>query len=206
MQLTEEWENVGVVDGVDKNGVYSKRNAPNVNWWICDEEGENCVAWLNGNWQMITTGTGENEKTYWYYKGMFDPEEEGDVYKRQVCDTEIFQYYFQLEKKRMERSGQRTWLALLALTAPDFCRLPPVKLREAVGQLDLVLRSSLRKGDIICRTHEAQFLLLLPNCNKSRSLRILARIEDRFRRSCTDPGLVLHKKVQPLAASSSRCV
>ncbi len=78
VQLTEEWENVGVVDGVDKNGVYSKRNAPNVNWWICDEEGENCVAWLNGNWQMITTGTGENEKTYWYYKGMFDPEEEGD--------------------------------------------------------------------------------------------------------------------------------
>lgn len=120
-----------------------------------------------------------------------------------VCDTEIFQYYFQLEKKRMERSGQRTWLALLALTAPDFCRLPPVKLREAVGQLDLVLRSSLRKGDIICRTHEAQFLLLLPNCNKARSLRILVRIEDEFRRSCTDPGLVLHKKVQPLAASSS---
>lgn len=119
------------------------------------------------------------------------------------CDPEIFKYFFQLEKKRMERSGQRACLALLALTAPDFRSLPPVKLREAVEHLSQVLCSSLRKGDIICRTHEAQYLLLLPNCSRARSLKILARIEDEFRKSYTDPGLVLHKKAQPLTADSS---
>lgn len=75
VQLNEEWEGVDEVNGVNKNGVYNERNAPNVNWWICDEAGENCVAWPNGKWQMITTGTGEDEATYWYYKGMFDPKE-----------------------------------------------------------------------------------------------------------------------------------
>ncbi len=119
------------------------------------------------------------------------------------CDPEIFKYFFKLEKKRMERNGQRTCLALLALTAPDFRKLPPENLRQAVEHLSRVLRYSLRKGDIICRTHEAQLLLLLPNCNKARSLRILARIEDEFRLNCPAPDLVLHKKAQPITADSS---
>lgn len=71
VQLNEEWKDVDVVGGVDRNGVYNERNAPNVNWWIGED------AWPGNpeEWQMITTGTGEGEATYWYYKGMFDPNE-----------------------------------------------------------------------------------------------------------------------------------
>lgn len=120
-----------------------------------------------------------------------------------LCDPGTFRYFYQLEMKRMERSGQQTWLALLALSASDFCRLPPEKLREAAKHLSRTLRSSLRKGDIICQTHEAQYLILLPNCNEIRSAKILTRIEDEFRRNYTAADLALHKRAQPLTAEGS---
>ncbi len=66
--ITETWANT---EDEENDGTWFERNAPNVNWWIGEDE------WPGDpeKWQMITTGTGENEETYWYYKGMFDPAE-----------------------------------------------------------------------------------------------------------------------------------
>ncbi len=121
-----------------------------------------------------------------------------------ICDPELFQYFYQLEKKRLERSGQSVCLGLLALTCPDFSSPPRSKLQEAMDYLARVLGGNLRKGDIICRTHEAQFLIILPNLDEAQSLRVLSRIEDKFRQGYAASGLVLHKKSQSLTSDSSR--
>lgn len=114
------------------------------------------------------------------------------------CDPDIFKYFFQLEKNRQERSGQGACLVLMALTSPDFRRPPREKLQEAMECLSQVLRSRLRKGDVICRSHEAQFLLLLPAVDAANAEKVLLRIEENFRKNISAQDLVLHKKIMPL--------
>lgn len=113
------------------------------------------------------------------------------------CDLELFRYFYQLEKKRLERSGQSTCLGLLALTGTNYCSPPREKLQEAMECLSQVLRSGLRKGDVVCRSHEAQFLLLLPAVDAANAFKVLARLEKSFRKNIPDRDLVLHKKILP---------
>lgn len=63
--ITESWE--GTEDGLH-DVVTNERDISNVNWWVGDK------AWPgdHAEWQMLATADG----TYWYYKGMFDPNED----------------------------------------------------------------------------------------------------------------------------------
>jgi len=69
--------------------------------------------------------------------------------------------------------------------------------------LSQVLRSSLRKGDVVCRSHEAQFLLLLPAVDAANARKVLLRIEESFRKNISSQDLVIHKKIMPLKAGST---
>lgn len=115
-----------------------------------------------------------------------------------LCDPELFRYFYQLERTRQERSGQRACLALLALSEPSLGMPSRKRLRSAMDTLLQVLRDSLRKGDIVCRVHEAQCLIILQNVDKDRSSKILSRIGDRFQQLLPESDLVLHRKCQPL--------
>lgn len=119
------------------------------------------------------------------------------------CDPELFQYFYRLEKKRLDRSGQSACLGLLAITSRDFQRLPRERLQEAMECLSQVFRSSLRKGDVVCRSHEAQFLLLLPAVDAANARKVLLRIEESFRKNISSQDLVIHKKIMPLKAGST---
>ena len=115
-----------------------------------------------------------------------------------LCDPELFSYIYRLERIRQERSGQSACLALLALTGPGY-QVPSRKaLRRAMEALLHILRTSLRKGDIICRTHEAQYLLILPGADEAGSSHVLSRISDIFQRTLPGTDLVLHQRRQLL--------
>ena len=115
-----------------------------------------------------------------------------------LCDPELFRYIYQLERIRQDRSGQSACLALLALTGPDY-RIPAREmLRCAMEALLGILRTNLRKGDVICRTHEAQYLLILPNVDEARSTQVLGRIDGIFQRSVHATDLLLHQRRQVL--------
>ncbi|MDI9457383.1 MAG: BTAD domain-containing putative transcriptional regulator [Dethiobacteria bacterium] len=116
-----------------------------------------------------------------------------------LCDHDLFHYFYQLEKKRQERSGQSVCLCLLALTNPDYHRPPREKLQESMETLSRVLRDNLRKGDVICRSHEAQFLLLLPGLDALAAKKVLLRIEEQFWKIVGNQEFVLHKKCQNLS-------
>ena len=69
--ITETWS-LPQEEGEPNVITYHKRDAANVNWSV---DGK---AWPGDpeKWQMITSGEGEEAVTYWYYKGMFDPDED----------------------------------------------------------------------------------------------------------------------------------
>jgi len=115
-----------------------------------------------------------------------------------LCDPDVFRYLYRLEKRRGERTGQAVFLALLTLARPDLDRPDPETLRRGMDRLEDHLVGSLRKGDVVSRWNEAQFLLIMPGLNMEQAEKVLERIKKGFVKKCDPRDLVLHTKLQSL--------
>jgi DNA-binding SARP family transcriptional activator len=115
-----------------------------------------------------------------------------------MCDAEMFRYFYKLEQLRGERSDIAVLLCLLTLVAPDHSRPPKSLLKSVMLNLQDVIMRSLRKGDLVTRWNEAQYLLMLPNLNREQALKVMQRIENDYIRQHSLQGLILQKKVETL--------
>ncbi len=114
------------------------------------------------------------------------------------CDPELFRYFYNLERFRVERNGQSILVGLLTLTSVDYS--PPDKniLRKVVQDLEKVTINSLRKGDIVTRWNESQIMMLLPGLNREQAEKVVSRIVNNYENNYSLQELVLHKKVESL--------
>ena len=115
-----------------------------------------------------------------------------------LCDAELFRYFYKLERLRGERSGQSVLLCLMTLITQDYSQPPGNTLREVMQNLQDVIMDSLRKGDLVTRWNEAQFLLMLPGLNREQAALVMERIEKLFTSQYSLKGLKLQKKVETL--------
>ncbi|MFO7951931.1 MAG: BTAD domain-containing putative transcriptional regulator [Bacillota bacterium] len=113
-----------------------------------------------------------------------------------LCDPELFRYFYKLERLRTERSGQSILLGLLTLTGPNYRPAEKGILKEVMNNLEGVILDSLRKGDLVTRWNDAQFLLMLPGLNREQSDNVIERIENNFHEKYSLLGLNFHKKVE----------
>lgn len=114
------------------------------------------------------------------------------------CDAELFRYFYKLERLRGERSGKTVLLCLITITNPDYSMPAAETLRDVAGNLQEVILDSLRKGDIVTRWNDAQFLMLLPGLNREQAGFVMDRTEKLYLAKHSLNGLVLHKKVESL--------
>lgn len=114
------------------------------------------------------------------------------------CDTELFRYFYNLERARLERNGQSVLLGLFTLTAPDYTLPNKDLLNDVMNNLQEIILDSLRKGDLITRWNDAQMLLLLPGLNREQADMVIERIEKNFLQKHSLKGLTLHKKIESL--------
>lgn len=119
------------------------------------------------------------------------------------CNPEMFRYFYKLERNRCQRSGYPVVLALFALTRPDDSLPPPEVLHPLMEQLQESLFKNLRKGDIVCRWNEAQFLLLLPGLKVAQSNAVLKRIEQSFGDGYKQENITIHKKAEDILPPES---
>ncbi len=114
------------------------------------------------------------------------------------CDPELFRYFYKLERLRAERSGKSVLLCLMTLTNPDYSLPASGQLKDVMNNLQDVVLESLRKGDIVTRWNEAQFLMLLPGLNREQATSVMERIESSYLGQYKLNELILHKKVESL--------
>lgn len=115
-----------------------------------------------------------------------------------LCDSELFRYFYKLERARIERSGQSSLLGLYTITDPDY-RMPDDKtLNVVIQQLQDIALNSLRKIDIVTRWNKAQLLILLPGLKREQAEMVISRIETNFLKKYSLKGLVIHKKIESL--------
>lgn len=115
-----------------------------------------------------------------------------------LCDPDVFRFLYKLEQRRGERSGQAVFLGLLTLTRPDYGMPMAKSLKETMERLKESLVTSLRKGDVVSRWNEAQYLVLLPGLSLEQAERVLGRIKERFRKGGGSKDIVLRAKLQSM--------
>ncbi len=114
------------------------------------------------------------------------------------CDYDYFKMLCYAERRAIERSGSATHVALLSITAPAEKPLSKRSMSRIVQQLGQVLRTNLRRGDIISRCSTSQYIILLPKANYENSCMVCRRCLAAFQRCHPHVTAKIHFLVQPL--------
>lgn len=115
-----------------------------------------------------------------------------------VCEYDLFKLLYRWIARSVVRNGDAVHLLLLSITDSSGNELPRRSLDRVVDNLLDLIRSNLRRGDVVTRCSVSQFILLLPQANYEHSCRISQRILRSFNRQYPHSPAVLHTSVHPL--------
>jgi DNA-binding SARP family transcriptional activator len=113
------------------------------------------------------------------------------------CDQESFRLFYEMEERRLGRNGQAVVLSSLTILGKGQV-LPQRELDLIMTQLGVILKEALRRGDIICRWNDAQYLVLLNSLNFEQAQRVLARVKDTFQKKYGYDHITLRCQSRPL--------
>ena len=114
------------------------------------------------------------------------------------CEYDFFRVLYQAEARALSRSGDAVHICLLSTAGEDGTELPKRSLDRCMENLQDLIRSNLRRGDIASRCSVSQFLLMLPRANYENSCMVCSRIVKTFARQYPHSPATLHYTVQPM--------
>lgn len=118
------------------------------------------------------------------------------------CDPEVFRFLYKLETRRVERTGQSVFLAMLTLTGKNLSSPDPQYLKESLNNLQHKLVAGLRRGDVITRWSNSQLLIILPGLNFEQAERVMERLTSDFRSLAKTPDISLHRDIKPISSTA----
>lgn len=114
------------------------------------------------------------------------------------CDYDFFKVLYHAEARAVARSGDAVHIGLISVTGDQNQELPKRSLDRCMENLQELIRTSLRKGDIAARCSVSQYILMLPQANYENSCKVCERIIRAFSRQYPHSPASLHYSVQPL--------
>ena len=114
------------------------------------------------------------------------------------CDFEVFRSLYRLEVRAAQRAEQDMFVALFTLMNEKGGALEGERLDRCMCLLLNIIHQCLRRGDVVSRFSQCQYILLLPTLTVENAERVAGRVVDRFVRGCPYLDLALEMSVQPL--------
>lgn len=114
------------------------------------------------------------------------------------CDYEVFKNIYRVEARTLARSGDTAYVSLLTLADKHDGAPEPKLIDVMMGRLLEVIRSSLRKGDVVTRFSAAQYIIMLPTVTYESGSAVIGRILKRFRSENSAGVVRLHARLLPL--------
>lgn len=114
------------------------------------------------------------------------------------CDYDFFRVIYHAEARAVARSGDAVHIGLISVTDEAGGDLPKRSLDRCMENLQELIRTSLRKGDVAARCSVSQYILMLPQANYENSGKVCERIIKAFSRQYPHSPAQLHYSVQPL--------
>lgn len=114
------------------------------------------------------------------------------------CDYDFFKVIYHAEARAVARSGDAVHICLFSVVGEHGAVLPKRSLDRAMENLQDLIRTSLRKGDVAARCSVSQFIIMLPQANYENSCKVCDRVVKAFFRQYPHSPADLHYSVQPL--------
>lgn len=114
------------------------------------------------------------------------------------CDYDFFKVIYHAEARVVARSGDAVHIGLLSVVGLNGAALAKRSLDICMENLQELICSNLRKGDIASRCSISQYIIMLPQANFENSCLVLDRIIKAFSRQYPHSPATLHYSVQPL--------
>ena len=87
---------------------------------------------------------------------------------------------------------------MLTLTGPDYGMPAAQALKTAAENLQYLLHTRLRKGDVVCAWNEAQFLVMMPDLNLEQAEKALGRITKQFAEEFGTRDVIIRSNLQSI--------
>lgn len=120
------------------------------------------------------------------------------------CEYDFFKLLYQVQARALIRSGDTVHIALLSLHGQDGKELARRSLDIAMENLQELIVSSLRQGDVVTKCSKSQFVIMLPQANYENSCMVSRRLVGAFNRAHPHVTARISFLVQPL--TSGICV
>ncbi len=114
------------------------------------------------------------------------------------CEYAFFRQVYRLEARRARRSGGIIQIALITLSLPDGSSPTPALVNKTMDQLQQVMQSCLRSGDVVARYSSSQYVLMLPSASSEDSVMVIGRIINAFKQKNRKRFLILNYKIQQM--------
>lgn len=114
------------------------------------------------------------------------------------CEYDFFRLLYQVQARAIIRSGDVVHIALLTVHGRGKKTLPRRSLDTAMNNLQDVIVTNLRQGDIVTRCSISQFIIMLPHANYENSCTVCERINRTFGRQYPHSPAGITFSVQPL--------
>ncbi len=123
-----------------------------------------------------------------------------------ICDYDFFKMIYQAEARMVVRSGNAVHIALLSLSGDRGKELARRSLDLAMDNIEELIRTNLRKGDVITRCSPSQILIMLPQANFENSEMVCKRILRAFSQKYPHSPAVVEYVIYPLEPAGDEAV
>ena len=113
-------------------------------------------------------------------------------------EYEIFKELYRVEARAAARTGQKMFLGLLTLTDEEGSAPTGRARNRAMDHLEKTLVLSLRRGDVVARFSATQYVALMATRTYENGLKVIGRVERRFRAEYRGRGVRLATTLQPI--------
>lgn len=115
-----------------------------------------------------------------------------------ICEYDFFRILYQAKARAIVRSGDAVHIALLTVIDKNGEELSQRSMDKAMENLQELIRTNLRKGDIASRCSISQFILMLPEANFENSCMVCRRVITAFARKYPHSMARIDFSVMPL--------
>lgn len=127
-----------------------------------------------------------------------DISEKGEARGAFLCEYEVFKEMYRVEARAAARTGQKMFLGLLTLTDEEGAPPAGRARNRAMDHLEKTLVLSLRRGDVVARFSVTQYVVLMATRTYENGLKVINRVERRFRAEYRGRGVRLATTLQPI--------
>ena len=117
-----------------------------------------------------------------------------------VCDFPVFREIFNLQIRNIERLDSTMFLGAVMVSKINGEQMESVKQENVMRGLMDILRSNLRKGDVITHFSPTMVAMLLPTVDYSTGDSVMERLKKKFYQKYPNSNVLFSYRIAPLSA------